>query len=279
MSMLKRTLILLGQTASSVSARRYAFQLAQRTGTELAGLAGLDPSAIEAPILGGIGISAYQARLEDELKRQAEEAQQSLREIFERECRDRGLPFAWLAFEGDPIDAFQLASETRDLVIAGHDTGYAGDLNEPLSEVLAKLLLRTPRPMIVCPDELPEGEDVLVAYDGSIAAMRALQMFVLLGLGAGQRIVVAAIDRSEETAERNCAAAASYLRSHGYQSESHPLSSGVDPSEAIRIAVADRKIGTLVMGAYGRRGFREALFGSTTDELVASPPCSLFLYH
>ena len=279
MSMLKRTLILLGQTASSVSARRYAFQLAQRTGTELAGLAGLDPSAIEAPILGGIGISAYQARLEDELKRQAEETQKDLREVFERECRARGVAFEWLAFEGDPVDAFQLASETRDLVVAGHDTGYAGDLDEPLSDVLAKLLLRTPRPMIVCPDELSQGEDVLVAYDGSIAAMRALQMFVLLGLGAGQRIVVAAVDRSEETAARNCAAAASYLRSHGYQSESHPLSSGVEPSEAIRITVADRQVGTLVMGAYGRRGFREALFGSTTDGLVANPPCALFLYH
>lgn len=279
MSMLKRTLILLGQTASSVAARRYAFNLVQRTGTELAGLAGLDPSTIETPMLGGIGTSAYQAQLEQELKRQAEDAQQRLHEAFEQECRGRGLAFEWLAFEGDPLDAFQLASETRDLVVAGHDTGYGGDLDEPLSEVLAKLLLRTPRPMIVCPDALPEGEEVLIAYDGSIAAMRALQMFVLLGLGADQRIVVAAVDRSEEAAARNCAAAASYLRVHGYQSDSRPLASGVEPSEAIRLMVADRKVGTLVMGAYGRRGFREALFGSTTDELVANPPCALFLYH
>jgi nucleotide-binding universal stress UspA family protein len=47
----------------------------------------------------------------------------------------------------------------------------------------------------------------------------------------------------------------------------------------VRIEVADRKIGTLVMGAYGHRGFRERLFGSTTTQLVENPPCALFLYH
>ncbi|QDL97711.1 universal stress protein [Rhodopseudomonas palustris] len=279
MSMLKRTLILLGQTESSVSARDYAFRLAQRTGTDLAGLAGLDLRSIETPMLGGIGTSAYKAQLEQELKSQAEATRQRLHEEFERECRERALPFEWLSFEGDPIEAFQLATETRDLVVAGHDTGYGGDLTEPLSEILAKLLLRSPRPLIVCPDRLPEGEAILVAYDGSVPAMRALQMFVLLGLGTGQRIVVAAVDRSEEAAARNCAAAASYLRSHGYESDACPITSSVDPSEAIRLTVADRRVGTLVMGAYGRRGFREALFGSTTDALVETPPCALFLYH
>jgi nucleotide-binding universal stress UspA family protein len=33
------------------------------------------------------------------------------------------------------------------------------------------------------------------------------------------------------------------------------------------------------MGAYGHRGFRQFLFGSTTSTLIEKPPCAFFLYH
>ena len=51
------------------------------------------------------------------------------------------------------------------------------------------------------------------------------------------------------------------------------------PAEVLKSEIANRKTRTLVMGAYGHRGFRERLFGSTTRALVENPPCALFLYH
>lgn len=53
--MLKRILLLLGETPSSVVARQYAFRLAQETDAELAGLAGVDLTYIEAPMPGRVG--------------------------------------------------------------------------------------------------------------------------------------------------------------------------------------------------------------------------------
>lgn len=277
--MLKRILILLGETPSSASARQYAFRLAQRTGAEVAGLAGVDLTAIEAPMPGGIGVSAYKARLEEQLKRQADDVRQHLHESFELECRDHNIPFEWLSFEGDPIGTLYLATETRDLVVTGHDTAFCGNVQEPLSEVLAKLLLMTPRPVIICPDEYSTDDEILIAYDGSVPAMRAVQMFALLGVAQGKRVCVTSIDASQELAARRTTGAVSYLRSHGYEVAANPVASRVDPAEVLRIEIADRKIGTLVMGAYGHRGFREFLFGSTTNSLVESPPCALFVYH
>ena len=84
---------------------------------------------------------------------------------------------------------------------------------------------------------------------------------------------------ADELAARATHGVADYLRSHEYRVEAHPIVSDVHPSEALRIQVADRNIGTLVMGAYGRRGLRELLFGSTTSSLLEAPPCALFLYH
>jgi nucleotide-binding universal stress UspA family protein len=109
--------------------------------------------------------------------------------------------------------------------------------------------------------------------------MRALQMFTLLGMAKDSLLRVMSVDRDQELATRRTSAAAIYLRGHGYTVETNPVASAVDPSEVLRIEVTGRKIGTLVMGAYGRRGLRTVLFGSTTRKLIESPPCMLFTYH
>lgn len=145
--------------------------------------------------------------------------------------------------------------------------------------MLTKLLLMTPRPVIVCPDELPTAEEILIAYDGSMPAMRAIQIFALLGVTQGRRTHVTSIDANQELAARRTNSAATYLRAHGYEVEATPIASRVHPAEVLSIEIANRKIGTLVMGAYGHRGFQEFLFGSTTNTLVENPPCALFVYH
>ncbi|MFN3659271.1 MAG: universal stress protein [Pseudolabrys sp.] len=277
--MLKRILVLLGETAASDMARRYAFKLAQEANAELAGLAGVDLAAIEAPMPGALGAGAFKVRLEQQLRQQASDKRARLREVFERECRGHNVPFEWLSFDGDPLAALYLATETRDLVVTGHDTGFEGNVREALSPLLAKLLLTGPRPVIATGDTAGTGDDVLVAYDGSIPSMRAVQMFALLGLRAGQRLHVISIDPEQELAVRRVTAAAAYLRFHGYDVSSVPVTTKVAPAEVMAIEVSDRKIGTIVMGAYGHRGFREFLFGSTTVNLTEAPPCALFICH
>jgi nucleotide-binding universal stress UspA family protein len=277
--MLKRILVLLGETPSSVAARRHAFRLAQATGAQITGLAGIDLSFIEARMPGRAGAAAFKANLEAQLKTQAEEVRQRLHDEFEQECRENGVTFEWLSFEGDPVGTLYLATETRDLLISGHDTTFRGNIRESFSEMLSSLLLVSPRPAVICPDEAPESDEILVAYDGSVPAMRALQIFVLLGLGRGRRVQVTSIDEDQEMAARRASGAASYLRSHGIDTSVDPIATRVHPSEVLQIEIPQRKIGTLVMGAYGHRGFREMLFGSTTSTIVENPPCALFLYH
>jgi nucleotide-binding universal stress UspA family protein len=277
--MLKRILLLLGETPASISARQYAFGLARTANAELAGLAGVDLSFIEAPMAGGIGTTAFKVRLEEQLKRQARKACARLHDVYEQECKAHGMPFEWLCFDGDPIATLLLAAESCDLVVTGHDTAFHGKMREPMPEMLAKLLLMTPRAAIVCGDEATQGDEILIAYDGSLPAMRAVQIFVLLGLGAGRRIHLTSIDVDKEAATRRATGAVRYLRSHDIDAKMSAIASRVHPAEVLRIEVADRKIATLVMGSYGHRGFRERLFGSTTTQLVEEPPCALFVYH
>jgi len=277
--MLKRILVLLGETPSSGCAQDYAFRLARESGAEVAGLAGIDLSYIEASMPGSIGTASYKASLELELKKQADATHQRIHDAFERECKSRNLPFELLSFEGDPSTYLHLAAEIHDVIVTGHDTAYHGNIREQLPEMLSKLLLATPRPVIACPDEPPTGSDVMVAYDGSLPAMRAVQLFALLGIWRSSRVHVICIDTSPELATRATRNIVDYLKSHSYRVEAHPIASDASPSDALRKQVADQNIGTLVMGAYGRRGLKEFLFGSTTRSLVEAPPCALFLYH
>jgi nucleotide-binding universal stress UspA family protein len=277
--MLRRILVVLGETPSSLAARQYALRLAQGVQVEIAGLAGVDSVYIERRMPGRVGATAYQARLRESLTKQADDTCKRLHEAFESECRTHKLSFEWLSFEGDPVDSLCSAAETRDLVIAGHDTAFRGNVLVQLSEMLSKLLFITPRPMIICPDRLSDADRILVAYDGSVSAMRALQMFALLGASRDRLVQILSVDANHEVAARRTAGAANYLRIHGYQVEESPIASRLHPAKALKSEIGSRKTGTLIMGAYGHRGFQQFLFGSTTGTLIQNPPCALFLYH
>lgn len=277
--MLKRILVLLGETRASVVARQYAFRLARAEHTQLVGIAGIDVEYIETPMLGGIGMSAYKAHMEQELRAQAKETCQRLRLIYENECKANGVRFDWLDFDGDPVRALQLAAESSDAVVMGHDTAFRGKVQDRLPDMLVELSGTTPRPLIVCGDDDHEGGDVMVAYDGSLPAMRAVQLFALLGIRTKCRVRLIAIGNDKSSVEHLPGAAATYLSDRGYETEVIPVVTRRNPADVLKSEVLNHKISTLVMGVYGHTGLRERLFGSTTTRLLEAPPCALFVYH
>lgn len=276
--MIRNLLLLLGESAAGTAAAAYARRLALAQGASITSLAGVDLSFIEAPMLGTIGAAAYHARMESGLRAQAEEAQGTLTAAFEADCARDGIAMRPLSFEGDPAAQAAATSATCDLVIAGHDVTFRGTGSERNSDTLSALLQATPRPVVVCPDAVPPEGAVLVAYDGSLPAMRALQLFVLTGCWQGRRVTVLSVDAEADAAARVAADAQAFLTLHGYEVTTKAVTSGVSPAEVIDLQLAEG-YELLVMGAYGRRGLKEFIFGSTTETVLGSPPTCLFLYH
>ena len=277
--MTNRILILLDDTTSSKVARQYALQLARSTNAELVGLAGVDVEYIESTMPGRAGVASYKASLEATLKNQTRVINLQLRGDFERECIVNNIAFEWHSFEGEPVGAICSAAVRCDLVITGHDTAFRGKINEQLSDMITELLVLCPRPIIICPDVLSGSDQVLIAYDDSPPAMRAIQVFTLLGMKNSEPRHVMTINASYEEAARQTARVADYLHLHGYQVKENPIQSNERPSKVLMDEVGRLNIGLLVMGAYGHHRLRNLLFGSTTRALVETPPCALFLYH
>jgi nucleotide-binding universal stress UspA family protein len=277
--MFRRILVLLEDTMSSVSARQYALQLARSANAELAGLAGIDLAFIEATIPGRAGTTSYKAHLEMSLKKQARANNLQIRETFEAECGANEVRFVWQSFEGEPISAICSAAESCDLVITGYDTAFRGKISEHLPDMIESFLLLSPRPTIICPDRLSGAEEMMIAYDNSPPAMRAIQMFALLRIGIHELKHVTAISRSHDGVTTATAAVINYLTIHGYHVEENPIKSNEHPAKVLKDEVTRLSIGTLIMGAYGHNRLRNFLFGSTTKTLIEAPPCALFLYH
>lgn len=277
--MLKRIVLVMGETPASDVARDYAFALAESEGAQVLGVAGIDLEFIEAPTGGALGADAYKQHMESTLKAQAREAADRLRGRYMVDCRQRQLPFEWLDFEGNPLDALKLAAESSDLLVTGHDVAFRGKLREQLSETLAGLCHMTPRPVIVCGEHDRIARRTLIAYDGGLPSMRALQMFALLELWRGRDVHLVAVADTRAAAERLVDGASRYLEGRECAVGATAIASRVHPTEVLKIEIADRGIGTLVMGAYGHRRLRDRLFGSTTRALLEAPPCALFLYH
>jgi nucleotide-binding universal stress UspA family protein len=120
---------------------------------------------------------------------------------------------------------------------------------------------------------------VLVAYDGSLPAARAVQAFQATGLGEGCDVHVLCVDPDFTQAARDADRAAEFLRFHDCKAVAHPLASQETPAKVILEEVRKLDPRLLVLGAYGTRGWREFLFGSVTGSVLKASPVPLFLYH
>jgi nucleotide-binding universal stress UspA family protein len=277
--MLKRILVLIDDTASSQAARRYALRLARHTNASLMGLAGIDLTFIEAGVPGRAGAASYKANLEERLRIQTKQINSRFQEIFEAECKAGKIAYEWQAFEGDPVAAICSAAAYCDLVITGHDTAYRGNISERLSDTVTKFVQLSPRPTVVCADDLSDSDRMMIAYDDSLSALRAAQLFALLGMGVRNALYVTAVGTNHDEATRRIAAISSYLTLHGYRFHENPIETDVAVAKALNDEVRRLNVETLVMGAYGHNRLRHLLFGSTTTNLLATPPCAIFIYH
>ena len=167
-------------------------------------------------------------------------------------------------------------SQRFDLVLFGHDTHFRfGTVDQP-DETLWKVLKRGPRPVVIAPRKLESGASVVVAYNGSPQADRALQAFQSSGLDFGEEVCVVSADDDQEETTRRAERAVEFLQLHRIKAVAQALGSVDSVSRAILQEVRQRSARLLVMGACGHSAVREFLLGSTTKAVLKESPAPSF---
>jgi len=282
--MIRSILVALDDTPGAIAARDTAIALARRTGASLTAAVVLDrPHAEDEHEAIPLGGGAFKARRDAErLRRAAEEADAALAACATAAA---GHPFETLRLDDAPEPALLRAGATHDLIVIGRDSTLGqDDTDDGLAPAIEALLREGARPLLVVPPGAgPLGQDggagpVLVAYDGSLPAVRAVQSFALLHLIDRGAATVVSVGEDEAEAKRLVVEAATYLARHGLTIEERAIRAR-RPADRLLAEAASLPARLLVMGAFGASGLRNLLLGSVTRRLLREAPCPVFVTH
>ncbi|TBU95717.1 universal stress protein UspA [Stutzerimonas kirkiae] len=214
-------------------------------------------------------------RLDAQRSRVAREQGQILLESAATWLRKAGAPEAQLRLcEGSlPHVVKEQAAGTRLLVIGrqGEDSSEEDYVGSQLESVIRVC----DRPILVVPENFSEPESVLLAYDGSDTARKALEWLLEGALCQGMRLHVLLVGNDSEVTRLHLDWARERIAQAGLQAN---VSARDGLAEHVLQAYIDEHdIDLLVMGAYGHSRIRRFLVGSTTTNMLHRTSLPLLL--
>jgi nucleotide-binding universal stress UspA family protein len=247
----------------------------------LTGISVLDRPTIAAPQPVPPGGSGYKKERDAALVARADKRTREILDEFAMDCRQAGVDSSTVRAEGLPYEQIMRVCRHHDLLFIGKDTNFHFQTSDDTCETVRRLLRDLPRPAVVTPKEIPGGNNIIVAYDGSLAASRTLYAFVLaeLNLLTNMEVHIVSVQPDKERAEALCEEAARFLKHHGIAPRQHAVCSRANPVDALHEKISELKALAVVMGAFGTRGLRTLFLGSATRQMLDECRTGLFLYH
>jgi nucleotide-binding universal stress UspA family protein len=274
--MIRSILIALGESPYNASAKDCAFWLARKEGSQIHALAVIDIGVFEIPVLGspdGFLPSVVTPPLNESstLLNDLTAAANERLDQFAEQCASRGIRASTEIKTGVPGDVISRTAIAHDIVIVSR-TGYnrIANARETVDDWVVPVIRGSVRPVLVAGTGVREGRDirsVLIAYDGSLHAARALPAAAEFAARPGVDCTLATVASSEEAGRDLIAPAEAYLFHRGIAPRKQIIVSS-KPSEVICELATSGGVDFLIMGAYGHSPIREVLLGSTTERIL-----------
>jgi nucleotide-binding universal stress UspA family protein len=184
-----------------------------------------------------------------------------------------------LELRGVPAETILGELARHDLTVLGRDVNFRFATEEHDVATRDVILRRAGKPVLLVPDPCLDGEPVLIAYDGSLAARRALDSFATSGLARGRPLHVAAVHDDGAIAWELAEQGRLRLRELDLAATTHNIVSMLSITEALLEKRKQLGAGLMVLGAYTRSRFSRLLWGSVTAQMLAKTPVPLFLHY
>jgi len=284
--MIRSILFPLAEGTPSHSARDFALWLARIESCHVQILGVVDIKAFEIPVLGTPDgfMPTVVAPPVQESRSLLEEMAAAVKEQVERlaaDCAAQGLSCSTDIRTGVPGEVIVGEATAHDLVVMGR-RGYTrpGGAGESVDPLVQLVIRGSVRPVLVSGREFPPAGDirrVMVAFDGSAHAARALQIAAHICIRPAVECLIVSVAATEEEGEATLAPAESYMYLHGLTPRKH-VAVGTRASEILCDLVTAQGADIMVMGAYGHSPIREVLFGSTTEHILRQCGCTVILH-
>jgi nucleotide-binding universal stress UspA family protein len=276
--MLQSILVVLDASPSAAAVKR-GIRWGKALNALLVGLGLVDEPAIRRPEAESLGAAYYERPRDTQVLENVRREVQAVLERFSAECAAVGVACKTIENVGLPYAEILRESKQYDLVLFGYGTHLRFRAGGRPDETLWHVLKQGPRPVVIVPEKPAPGSSVVIAYNGSPQADRALQAFQVSGLDFGEEVHVVTVDTDHgETVSQN-ERAGEFLQLHGLKAQSSMLKPKGTVAQTILEEVRRRQARLLVMGAYGHSTVREFILGSVTNEILKDSPVPVFLCH
>ena len=255
-----------------------ALQLGQQFGAYVACLYALSvmPRPSHAFEAGEILVEAQKRAYAEML----EKARQAYDECLRRAGYDK---CEWRSSGENALDAVALHGRYADLVVIGQkNEEWPSGVGKEFEQ---QILLAAGRPVLVVPyafERRPLGRNILVAWNASREATRAVSDALPLLRRAGQVHVIAFNPRSSGRAHGDVPGAdiGLFLTRHGVKvSISTQEASDIDVGNLLLSRAFDLSVDMIVMGAYGHSRLQELVLGGVTRTLLESMTVPVLMSH
>lgn len=282
--MIKSILVTLDGSESSKTALRVAVGLADITQSDLKGLFVVNQERFMSVPVSSVLVATVTGQAPIPMLRSAQEVIQVEEKVslegdeietdFKEACKTARVDCKFISELGDPDEIIAHYARTVDLVVMGNSGKHEGLSFPYKGQTISGLLHLVTRPILIVPEVDQGGASIVIAYDGSPPAERALR----LGAEFSQIMQISEVhlltvieDSQEETKIQS--PAIQYLRN--YDLDVREAIVRGDAGEVIDEYVSRVEPAMLVMGAYGAGALAETIYGSTTDFLLGRAQCAL----
>jgi nucleotide-binding universal stress UspA family protein len=277
--MVRSMVVGLDGSAYSTAAVELGLCWAQRYEAVLVGLGVIDAPTICQAQPVPLGATAYKVQRDARLLADAHHTVAQFVEHYAQRCAEARVRCQVRQEVGSPAECLLLEAQRDDLIVLGQQTFFHFATQDTPDDTLSVVVKQSPCPVVAIPATLPEGRAVVVAYDGSRHATRALHMFQALELASASDVHVVCVDAQQERATSCAARAVAFLHGHNIGAQAHALATSASPAQVILEQVHQVEASVLVMGAYGRSPLRELFGTSLTSTMLRESPVPLFLSH
>ena len=278
--MIKRILLALDPDNDTPVAYRFAADIAVQHNAIVTGLACIDLEHIESSSGGGgIGSMYFAEKLRDRLTGETRTKAKELIQSFTNYFGDNKIAFNDAIEEGVPFQRILEDMKYHDMLVVGSEPHFFYGHPNQRTNTLIRVVKGTVAPVLIVNEEYCSVQRVVMAFEGSVPASKAMQHFVQLKpFGADLDIHLINVNSgdSKDEAKLVLDLAAEYLDAHGMNCTQEVVQ-GHSPHDSILEYSESVKANLIVAGAHAVSRLERFAFGSTTETLLKNGSFPLFL--
>jgi nucleotide-binding universal stress UspA family protein len=282
--MIQSILVPMDGSEAAFSALENAAELAGIAGAELRGLFVEDegeflPPAYAAPVpeplMPGLGTTAVPPVPSEKLIQEWKLTGTKIQAAFAQQCQLLSVKGNCAVVRGIAREVIVEQAKTVDLVVMGRRGKWSSYRRKGPGSHTEAVLMTTTRPVLVVPAGTRRTGRILVAYDGSKAAQRAIDYGAIFTQLQVSKVDVLTVADTSAEASGPQEEARKFLAAYNVD-VSFVVKSG-HPALAITQYAQEIDAGLIVMGAYGHSRVVEMVFGSTTSDVLENARCPILL--